>query len=105
MTPQSQKLFAPLIIASLCSASAALAAPPRGGQIAESQRVTIVVNEVDVATASGYAEAVQRISVVARRLCNGLHDTARVDDRESAAACVRTAIAQGISQLRQLRAS
>jgi UrcA family protein len=105
MTLQSQKIFASLISVSLCSASAALASSSRSGQVAESQSVTVVVNDLNVATAAGYAEAVERISVVARRLCNRFRNTARVDDRESAAECMRTAIAEASSQLRQLTAN
>ncbi len=67
--------------------------------------MTVAVNDLNVATAAGYAEALTRIAAVARHLCNRLHNTARVDDRESAAECMRTVIAEASSQLRQLTAN
>src|SRR5262249_51775359 len=99
-----QDIFAPLIIVSLCSTSAAVASSPRAAQVAESRSVTIVVNDLNVATAAGYAAAVERISDAARRMGNRLHNSALVDYRESAAECMRTAIAGARSQLRQLTA-
>jgi UrcA family protein len=86
---------------SLCSAAAAMAAPLSDGKAADSMHTTVTLSDLDVTTAAGYSEAVQRISAVAHRLCNRLHGSSRVDDRESAAQCIRTAIADASARLPQ----
>jgi UrcA family protein len=90
------------VIFSLCWAFAAVAAPQSGRHTAESLRTTVAVNDLNLATAAGYTEALQRISSAARRLCNQFRNTSRVDDRESAAACVQAAMADASSQLQQV---
>ena len=100
MTLKNRRLSAALIIASLCTAATAIASPPHSAQTAESRSMTIAVDDLNVATAAGYSEALARISAVARQLCNKLHNTARVDNRESAAECMRAAIAAATEQLR-----
>ena len=91
------------LILSLCSASAAMAAPPTTRHAAESLRMTVAVSDLDLATESGYLEAVRRISAVARHMCNRLHHASRVDDRESTADCTNAAIADADLRLQQLR--
>lgn len=100
MRLKNQRLCLSLTLFSLCSAEATVASPPHNGQTPESRSMTIAVDDLNVTTAAGYTEALARISAVARQLCNRLHNNARVDDRESAAECMRTAIAAASSQLR-----
>src|SRR5258708_28510194 len=102
MRLKSPRLCTALTAFSLCSASAAIASSPSSGQTAELRSMAVAVNDLNVATAAGYAEALARISAVARHLCNLLHNTPPLDERDSAAESAPTAIPDTSTHLLQL---
>ena len=78
------------------------AAEPGSRAIAESARSTVHLGGVDGTSAAGERDAQARIHRAAVRLCNGLANPSRADDRALIADCVHDAQVVALAHLQRL---
>jgi UrcA family protein len=69
----------------------------------DQQMIRVSLAGLNLGTAEGRAEAQDRITRAAHRLCAGFDDERRVDHREAYAGCLRDSRAAALQQLERRR--
>jgi UrcA family protein len=86
------------LVLSLMSAVAVADPQPKGA--AETLQVKVAIGDLDLSCAAGIEQARARIHAAALHSCNIFRNASHIDDRETAAECVRDAEKVALERLK-----